>query len=163
MTYVFYQSPIEAAITIIGIAGFDNTHIGSGSTDVFRNMAWFQWAPSAANTGIHTDAVGDWVCHGGVGSDRLRCGTLNQRFHFQNTGAEDVFGFNTWFWEQRRSSADACHRDSGGTVYRTSDLTLTGLVSIAFGAESGGCFTNMQYSHTGHLPGIGLTAPVTMF
>ncbi len=163
VVYVDYRGNIEAAVTLINVAGEKRTNIGTDPTTTWRTMNWWQWDPiGGSSPGIGWDAVGDVVCQGGVGSGRLRCGVITQRFHFQNSGFEDVFGFNTWFTNQRQATTDACGGDSGGTVYRVSDVTLTGMVSARIGASAGGnCNQMVQYGHISRLvTDIGLYAPV---
>lgn len=165
IVYVVYAGNIEAAVTRISVAASPTTHVGIDGRDDWESLNWWQWD----HRGPNSDVSGDWVCHSGWGSRTLQCGTLNRRFYVQNTGAEDIFpGHNATFFNQRRSDADGCRGDSGGTFYRAADRTLTGLASRQFGSEveeryENTCRTNTQYGHISYLRhAFGFDAPVGM-
>ena len=172
VVYVNYSGGIDAAVTRINIGGDRETHIGTDPADSWRRMNWWQWDPDVPNNhpaGIGWDAIGDTVCQGGWGTRLLRCGTVTARFHLQNSGAEDIFpGHNATLINQRQATTDGCLSDSGGTFYRTSDRTITGVLARIQGTPEyerfgNNCRPNTEYGHISYLRNaFGLTAPVTM-
>ncbi|MCP3972997.1 MAG: hypothetical protein GY720_00725 [bacterium] len=146
----------------------DDTHVGQAwgsGANIWQFMNWWQWSPqSPSGPGIHTDAYGDTVCQSGRTANAKWCGVLSHRYHAYTDGAT---GSN--FTNQRISSTHGCPGDSGGTIFRDSDKTLTGIVSASNGSSTffhNGqlCHRSIKYSHTGYLkPHFGLKAPIGMF
>ncbi len=168
VTYVSFGGTLDAAVTRININGQRNTHVGQAwgsGANIWQFMNWWQWSPqSPSGPGIHTDAYGDTVCQSGRTANAKWCGVLSHRYHAYTDGAT---GSN--FTNQRISSTHGCPGDSGGTIFRDSDKTLTGIVSASNGSSTffhNGqlCHRSIKYSHTGYLkPHFGLKAPIGMF